>query len=263
MKKSFFCSAISLAPLIFDSSVYGSNLRRFVEFESKPVLKSGAALLETITTPTESKRSIKSSREQPSKNTKRNREPTVYTKTFSTDVVNVDVIRIQELCKEIPPEMKGLPISDDPDFTLFGQYHKDPEFLAKIYTALTHFTGATDSNFDPFKGSFSFQFMLDVEKGENHSKYLYWLMQYRSFMRIKLYQIVPKSDPRREEVFTPATKALFSKEDIDAFSSMFVTELLDDLDKKRYFPKEFVLSASSRPIPFTWGWAPSLHATQI
>ena len=250
MRRSSFCFVIGLVSLTFDSSVCGSNLRCFEELESNPLQKADVALLETTTTPSESQRSIESSWEHAPKNTKRNRESTIYTRVFSTGAVTVDVIRIQEIDKEILPEMKGLPISYDLDFTLFMRHRQEPEFLAKIYTALTHFTGASDSNFDRFKGSFSFQYMLDVKKGQNHSKYVYWLIQYRSFMRVSLYQLVPRTDPRRDEISTPTIKALFSKEDIDAFSSMFVTELLNDLEKKRHAPEEFVLSAPSNLLIF-------------
>jgi hypothetical protein len=246
MKKAFFGFAIVFASLAFESSTFGSSLRRMGGGTgSNPVLiNPGASMFRVITATTSE---ISASRRHVSKNTKRDREskPNVYSKIFSTDAINIQVTRAQELCNEIPPEMKGIPISEDPDFSLYCQYHKDPEFLPKIYTAFSHLTGPADNNHDFFKGGFSFQFMVDVEKGENHSKYLYWLMQYRSFMRIKLYQIVPKSDPRREEVCTRATAALFSEEDINSFSSAFVRHMLAELASTSYTPEEFVLSASS------------------
>lgn len=244
MKKTFFGFTIFFASLVFESSTFGSSLRRIGESGSNPALNARASMFRVITATTSK---ISAGRRYSSKNIIRDREfkPNVYSKIFSTDAINIQVTRAQELYHEIPPEMKGIPISEDPDFSLYCQYHKDPEFLPRIYTALSHLTGSADNNHDSFKGGFSFQFMLDVEKEENHSKYLYWLMQYRSFMRIKLYQIVPKSDPRREEVCTRATAALFSKEDINSFSSAFVRHLLAEQASTNYTPEEFVLSAPS------------------
>ena len=250
MKKAFFGFAIVFASLAFESSTFGSSLRRMGgEAGPTPVLNPGASMFSVITAKTSG---ISASRRHVSKNTKRGREskPNVYSKIFSTDAINIQVTRAQELCNEIPPEMKGIPISEDPDFSLYCQYHKDPEFLPKIYTAFSHLTGPADNNHDSFKGGFSFQFMVDVEKGENHSKYLYWLMQYRSSMRIKLYQIVPKSDPRRKEVYTRATAALFSEEDINSFSSAFVRHMLAELASTSHTPEEFVLSASSNCLMY-------------
>lgn len=250
MKKTFLGFAIVFASLAFESSTFGSSLRRMGERAgSNPVLNAGASMFRVITATTSE---ISPSRRHVSKSTKRDREskPNVYSKIFSTDAIKIQATRAQELCNEIPTEMKGIPISEDPDFSLYCQYHKDPEFLPKIYTALSHLTGSADNNQDSFKGGFSFQFMVDVEKGENHSKYLYWLMQYRSFMRIKLYQIVPKNDPRREEVCTRATAALFSEEDINSFSSAFVRHLLAELASANHTPEEFVLSAPSNCLVY-------------
>lgn len=218
------------------SSTYASGLKSVANLGESASSKVATQLLENVTETKEVKRGVK-----------RIRGVEGYSKRFfnRSIPISMDVRRAKGLCFEIPKNMKGLPISNDPDFPLFARYGRNPEFLPKLYTALTHYTGPSDKHFDSYKGSFSFQFMVDVEKKKQQSEYIFWLMQFRSFMRVKLYQIVPESDPRREEVFTKATESLFSEDDIIAFSFGFVEDLLSRLDADKVTPNPFVLCSYS------------------
>ncbi|MCP5322499.1 MAG: hypothetical protein H6492_00605 [Candidatus Paracaedibacteraceae bacterium] len=140
--------------------------------------------------------------------------------------------------------MKWIPISHDADFRLYMQ-HRSPLFIPKAYAALDHFTGATDLDFDSFKGAFSFKFLLNVNKADSLSEYLYWIIQYRTFLRINVYQSVPIIDERRPEVYTGPTESLFSKEDIEEFTLCFFTDLLTKTEEEQYVPNPFVLGAEA------------------
>jgi hypothetical protein len=141
--------------------------------------------------------------------------------------------------------MKGIPLSHDAEVVLSASYRDDSAFLPRLYTALDHVTGASDNDYDPFKGSFSFKFHLDVHKYDSVSQYLYWVMQYRTFMRLKVYHIVPRNDPREEEVYTRPLDHLFSTSDIRVFTRSFVESLLDDARRGNYVPTPFVKGADS------------------
>lgn len=155
------------------------------------------------------------------------------------------VRRALPLYKEIPSGMKGIPLSHDAEVVLSASYRDDSTFLPRLYTALDHVTGASDDDYDPFKGSFSFKFHLDVHKYDSVSQYLYWMMQYRTFMRLKVYHIVPRHDPREEEVYTRPSDHLFSTSDIRVFTRSFVESLLDDIRRDNYVPTPFVKGADS------------------
>jgi hypothetical protein len=141
--------------------------------------------------------------------------------------------------------MKGIPLSHDAELVLYASHQDDPTFLPRLYTALDHVTGASDNDYDPFKGSFSFKFHLDVHKYDSVSQYLYWMMQYRTLMRLKVYHIVPRSDPRDEEVYTRPSDHLFSASDISVFTRSFVESLLEDARRDNYVPSPFVKGADS------------------
>lgn len=213
-----------------------SGLKKISTTVGSEVLNAGVGLKEEVVATKCAKRA-----------SKRSREEMTYSKTFFTPniPISINVRRAEKLSLEIPKNMKGVPLSEDPDFPLFARYNRNPEFLPKLYSALNHFTGPSDKDFDPFKGSFSFRFMLDVEKKKHQSQYLFWMMQYRSFMRVKLYQIVSSSDPRSEEVLTKATESLFSEDDIIAFSFAFVEDLISRLENEKVTPEPFVLSSHS------------------
>jgi len=159
--------------------------------------------------------------------------------------LSVIVRRALPLYKEIPSGMKGIPLSHDAELVLYASHQDDPTFLPRLYTALDHVTGASDNDYDPFKGSFSFKFHLDVHKYDSVSQYLYWMMQYRTFMRLKVYHIVPSNDPRNEEVYTLPLDYLFSASDISVFTRSFVERLLDDARRDNYVPTPFVKGADS------------------
>lgn len=166
--------------------------------------------------------------------------------TLSTPETQVSVSRAKNLdFSDDHGKYKWLPISHDADYSAYMHARSDLTFVPRFYTALTHLTGATDSDFDPFKGSFSFKFLLYVEKSGEISKYIYWPMQYRSFMRLYLYQQVPLKDSRQEGVYTPPTEYLFSKEDISEFSHKFSERLLTCLTTSGYTPKPFCIQAPS------------------
>lgn len=235
MKRSFFYTiALFFMGLIFES--HASGLKKIASLGEASIKKVATTVLEEIGNTTEVERPLKKTRIE-----------TCYSKRFFTESIpiSIDVRRLKEPGFVVPKGMKVLPISNDPDFPLYARYIRDKEFLPKLYTALKYLTGPSDENFDNYKGSFSFQFMLDVEKKMNRSQYLFWMMQFRSFMRIKLYQIVPDSDPRREEVFTKATESLFSEDDIIAFTFAFVDDLLKRLEREKHIPEPFVLSSHS------------------
>lgn len=126
---------------------------------------------------------------------------------------------------------------------LFARH--DLTFIPKLYTTLVHYTGPSDQDFDSFKGSFSFNFMLDVREAEAASLCWYQLMQYRSFMRINVYQREGDIDSRREELSTPFTKAQLSKHDISDLTQDFFDYLLGKLEKENCVPDPFCLTAES------------------
>lgn len=159
--------------------------------------------------------------------------------------LRVIVRRALPLYKEIPSGMKGIPLSHDAEFVLYASHQDDSTFLPRLYAALDHVTGASDNDYDPFKGSFSFKFHLDVHKHDSVSRYLYWVMQYRTFMRLKVYHIVSRKDPRDEEVYTRPLDHLFSASDIGVFTRYFVESLLEDVRRDNYVPTPFVKGADS------------------
>jgi hypothetical protein len=64
-------------------------------------------------------------------------------------------------------------------------------------------------------------------------------------MRLKVYHIVPRNDPREEEVYTRPLDHLFSTSDIRVFTRSFVESLLDDARRGNYVPTPFVKGADS------------------
>lgn len=235
MKRSlYYTIAVFLIELIFES--HASGLKKTAKLGEASIKTAATAILEEVKDMTGIARPLKNARKE-----------TSYSKQFFTESIpiSIDVRRLKEPCFEIPKGMKSLSISNNPDFPLYARYIRDKEFLPKLYTALNYLTGPSDNNFDNYTGSFSFQFMLDVEKKLNQSQYLFWMMQFGSFMRIKLYQIVPDSDPRREEVLTKATESLFSEDDIIAFTFAFVDDLLKRLEREKHTPEPFVLRSHS------------------
>lgn len=64
-------------------------------------------------------------------------------------------------------------------------------------------------------------------------------------MRLKVYHIVPRNDPRDEEVYARPSDHLFSASDIRVFTSSFVESLLDDARRDNYVSTPFVKGADS------------------
>lgn len=181
----------------------------------------------------------------------RNQEMDKFLRTYQLGQdLTVTVKRSQQLHKEISPGIKGIPLSHGTDFALHSQFRQDPVFLPRIYTALDHLTGPSDDDYDQFKGSFSFKFHLNTDKCNNLSRYLYWITQYRTFLRINLYQLVPQSDPRSEMVYTRPSDTLFSEYDIKAFTLTFFESMLGEISKTGHVPLPFVKSAASNCLLF-------------
>lgn len=168
---------------------------------------------------------------------------------FSRPDLSVLARRTLNGFREVPAQIKLLPISEDPDWALLGYFRPNSVFLPQIYTAFQHFTGPGDDRFDSEEGNFSFQFILDVEKNRTAlSRYVYHIMQHREFMRVKLYQFVPlepQEDSRETQSLTKADPSLFPETDIQYFSISFFRQFLSELESSRYKPSPFALRADS------------------
>jgi hypothetical protein len=159
------------------------------------------------------------------------------------DNITIDIKRFKE--GSLSEHLKCVPLSSDAEFALYSLNRHDTTFVTRVYAALRHFTGESDESYDAWKGSFSFKFLLDVNKAGQVSQYLYWVLHYRQFMRIEIYQCVPKTDPRSSEVSSEPEKVLFSSKDMTEFTISFFRTLLSDAAKAGYMPKPFVIKADS------------------
>ena len=139
---------------------------------------------------------------------------------------------------------KLLPLSNDADFVLYSESQNDPLYLAKLYAALSQLTGESDNEYDEFKGSFSFRFLLDSHKGDTVGHYLLWIFQYRSFLRISLYEIVSKNDKREANVVIKPSEQ-FSENEIKGFIFYFTNSLLKEAESELFVPHPFVKAADS------------------
>ena len=175
---------------------------------------------------------------------------TNFKKTFQLGPdVTVTVRRVGGVA-DIATDCKWLPMENEAAFMTYKYFYEDKLFLPKLYAALTHITGSSDSSYDEFKGSFSFCFEWEVIKNDEVSTYFCNLYQYRSWIEFALYHKVSKTDPRDPQVMRQPKDGPFSDKDMWVFSVFFCTYLLESIEKEKYKPKPFVKGSDANCLLF-------------
>lgn len=174
--------------------------------------------------------------------------------------IAIDIVRVENV-SEFLNKYKKIPLANSVFFNFAGNRDaargKANISLAKIYAALTHFTGPSDECYDDFKGSYSFIFELTVEKNNKVSKYYYHLIHCRSYMDFTIYQIVPDSDPRDACTLAIPDDELFSEKDMLSFSNCFYEYMLQRMKEENYTPESFVKYSESALLVF--GYSDEIH----
>jgi hypothetical protein len=125
-----------------------------------------------------------------------------------------------------------------------------PLILPKLYAALTFLTGPGDSNYDDFKGSFSFSFELKVNKNDKVSRYFLHLYHVRSHIEFALYQVIPEANDIDTRVMRSPDPELFSEADIENFSIFFCAFFNAKAHAANYTPNPFVKFSDSDLLLF-------------
>lgn len=145
-------------------------------------------------------------------------------------------------------KFKFIPIQNDAFYHL--PMGKTPFFLPKLYAALVHLTGSSDSMYDDYKGSYSFTFTLKVTKNGLISYYLYHLFHYRSYIEFSIYQIDNGGDTRDPSILHQPNEELFSNKDICHFSNYFCGYCIGYLKGSKHTPLPFVKNSDSNLLLF-------------
>jgi len=150
--------------------------------------------------------------------------------------------------ESLTQKFKFIPILNSA-FSNLG-FDDDAFFLPKLYAALVCLTGPSDSRYDDYKGSYSFTFLLKVQKNDGNSKYIYHLYHYRSYIDFSIYQIVNKDDPRDKSNLYKPDDELFSDRDICYFSNYFCGYCLSYIEGVKYIPQPFIKNSDSNLLLF-------------
>lgn len=173
-----------------------------------------------------------------------------FKETFAFQTDNL-IVTIRRPCDyHRAQDFKWIPIENDAYFLVSKYFSDDQFFLPKLYAALTYVTGPGDSGYDDFKGSYNFEFDLDVQKNGNCSTYRYCISHYRSYVNFALYHRVPKTDPRDPQFMRQPDDNLFSDKNICGFSYFFCKFLLKSLEDSQYKPKPFIKCSDSNLLLF-------------
>lgn len=172
-----------------------------------------------------------------------------FNRTFEISDFNVKIKRIL-LEKFDDKDTKFIPIENSAYFHFGSQVNKDSLILPKLYASLTHLTGTSDSNYDDYKGSFSFTFELEVNKNQEVSRYLYHIYHYRSYIEFSVHHIVSDADSRDKRIMHKPNDALFSDEDIIIFSLHFCGFVMGYIEGTKYLPKPFQNYSDSNLLCF-------------
>lgn len=173
-----------------------------------------------------------------------------FKETFAFQGGSISVT-IQRPCNyNAVEDFKWIPIENEAYFLVAKYFSDDHFFLPKLYAALTYVTGSGDSGYDDFKGSYNFDFDLDVQKNGKSSAYRYYISHYRSYINFSLYHRVPKNDPRDPKYMSQPDDDLFSDANISGFSYFFCKFLLKSVEDAQYKPKPFVKCSDSNLLLF-------------
>lgn len=94
-------------------------------------------------------------------------------------------------------------------------------FIPKLYAALECLTGPSDLCFDKNTGSFSFTFLLTVQKNGHESQYIYHLFHKHFDIEFGIFHLVAKDIPIENQAFNQPNSELFSTLDMCAFNLHF------------------------------------------
>jgi hypothetical protein len=171
-----------------------------------------------------------------------------FEKTFTINpnlVINIKRIGIN---KNSFKNNKLIPIKNSAYFFVAKWLDREPHVLPKLYTAFTHLTGPSDSQYDDY--SYSFMFELHVRKNDMNNKYVYHVYHYRSYIEFSVYQIVPKIDLRDVNIMHQPNDQLFSNDDICYFSDYFCGYVLGYMEGVAHTPSPFVKCSDSNLLLF-------------
>lgn len=160
----------------------------------------------------------------------------------------VYIERLFDFGKNDLKKYKFLPIQNSAYFYL--DKIKEPLILPKLYAALEYLTGKGDNRYDDYKGSYSFTFKIKVQKNQMISEYIYHIYHYRSYIEFSVFQLVSKTDLRKETYMHQPDDGLFSDMDICNFSIYFCNYALGYMEGAQYIPQPFTKYSDSNLLSF-------------
>jgi len=169
---------------------------------------------------------------------------------LNLDHCQVKVLRINGISEFSLQAFKWINIQHSASSYFSIKISRDPSIIAKFYAGLTCITGPSDELYDPWKGSYSFMFGIEVKKNDKVSKYCFHIYHCRSFIEFSVVQPVLKSDKRECGSYDKPNDTLFSNEDICDLVEGFYLYIMKRIEDTGYVPPIFVKNADSNLLLF-------------